>query len=98
MPFGKRIGKPKLFHSKQIVPPLPGMTADDYAVYASYRPSPGGGYYGTLKVVRKTDNRLLFPFAGAPSLGPFPTKHEGVAAAEAVAHSIVEGDITNPEL
>ena len=98
MPFGKRIGKPKLFHSKPVMSPLRGETADDYAIYASYRPSSGGGYFGTLKVVRKPDNRLLFPFEGAPPLGPFPSKHEGVAAAEAMAQSIIQGDITSPEL
>ncbi|WP_323050533.1 DUF6723 family protein [Caballeronia mineralivorans] len=28
-------------------------------------------YIGSLKVVRKTDGRLLLPFAGAPVVGPF---------------------------
>jgi hypothetical protein len=32
-------------------------------IYASSRGCAASGYYGRLKVLRKTDGRLLFPFA-----------------------------------
>jgi hypothetical protein len=37
----------------------------DFAIYASYQINAGGMFVGLLKVVRKTDSRLLFPFEGA---------------------------------
>jgi hypothetical protein len=47
--------------------------------------------------VRKTDGRLLFPFAGAPVIGPFPTRQEARTAAATFGSRIVAGDIDNPE-
>ena len=45
------------------------MRAEDFAIYASYQINAGGLFVGTLKVIRKTDGRMLFPFQGAPVLG-----------------------------
>jgi hypothetical protein len=53
---------------------------------------------GALKVVRKTDSRLLFPFDGAPTIGPFDDKEEALRAAVALGDEIVDADIANPEL
>jgi hypothetical protein len=55
-------------------------------------------YYGLLKVVRTTDGRILFPFVGAPIIGPFQTKYEARSAAKAFADRIIAGDLHNPEL
>ncbi|OTP78072.1 hypothetical protein PAMC26577_05435 [Caballeronia sordidicola] len=52
---------------------------------------------GSLKVVRKTDSRLLFPFEGAPAIGPFDDKEQALRAATALGMQIVEADIANPE-
>jgi len=49
-------------------------------------------------VVRKTDGRVLFPFDGAPELGPFPTKVEALAAAQVYGEHIVAADLARPEL
>lgn len=93
--FGKR---PKLVLFTKPAMPHPGTTPDDFAIYASYRGSQTAGYMGTLKVVRKTDSRLLFPFDGAEQIGPFKTVNEAIQAAQAKGESIVTGDIANPEI
>ncbi|WP_144022100.1 DUF6723 family protein [Caballeronia sordidicola] len=54
-------------------------------------------HYGILKVVRRSDKRILFPFNGAPTIGPFPTWTEAHDAALATARKIVEDDLKNPE-
>ncbi|WP_374728534.1 DUF6723 family protein [Caballeronia hypogeia] len=93
---GKR---PKLvLFSTRLVKPTPGATADDFQIYASYRGSSASGFFGTLKVVRKTDGKLLFPFDGAGSIGPFATKADAVAAALKHGDEVVQADLTRPEL
>lgn len=73
------------------------MRAEDFAIYASYQINAGGLFVGTLKVIRKTDGRMLFPFQGAPVLGPYPTRQEAREAAARHGEQIVQSDITNPE-
>lgn len=80
------------------VEPRPGTSADDFQIYASYRGSTASGFFGTLKVVRKTDGRLLFPFDGADTIGPFATKADAVAAALARGDTVVSADLARPEL
>jgi hypothetical protein len=72
-------------------------TKSDYEIYASYLVNAGGQYLGSLKVVRKTDGRLVFPFVGAPTIGPFPDKQAARDAAIAYGEQIVAADIANPE-
>jgi hypothetical protein len=82
------VRKPKLAYSKTMrnAPPRNGPpTEEDFEIYASYQVNAAGLYIGTLKVVRKTDGRLLFPFAGART------------AAATFGSRIVAGDIDNPE-
>ncbi|MDR5822499.1 DUF6723 family protein [Caballeronia sp. LZ043] len=93
--FGKR---PKLVLFSTSTTPCAGSSPDDFLIYASYRGSQTSGYVGTLKVVRKTDSRLLYPFEGAEQLGPFKTMIEAIEAAQARGEAIVNGDIANPEL
>ncbi|SAK85600.1 hypothetical protein AWB75_05710 [Caballeronia catudaia] len=93
---GKR---PKLvLFPTRTVAPTPGINEDDFQIYASYRGSTASGFFGTLKVVRKTDGKLLFPFDGAASIGPFPTKAAAVAAALENGDAVVKADIARPEL
>lgn len=92
-----RRAKLVLFVSRPIVNPIAGQTEDDYAVYASYRPHLSG-FVGTLKVVRLTDSRLLYPFEGADEIGPFPTQAAAKAAAAQRGSDIVLGDLRTPEL
>jgi hypothetical protein len=94
-PTGRR-PKIVLFPSKS-VPAMPGHSQSDFQIYASYRGSLSSGFYGTLKVVRKTDGRLLYPFDGASDLGPFSTSMGAVAAAQQRGIAIVDGDLARPE-
>ncbi|WP_341845309.1 DUF6723 family protein [Caballeronia temeraria] len=75
----------------------PRLTPDDFAIYASYRIGTATEYYGTLKVVRRTDTRLLYPFDGAPTLGPFISSEEAICATRNFGNAIVEGDLLRPE-
>lgn len=99
-PVNQSSGKrPKLIlFPTRTVAPTPGTSVDDFQIYASYRGSNASGFFGTLKVVRKTDGRLLFPFDGADSIGPFPTKAAAVAAALERGDDVVRADLAHPEL
>jgi hypothetical protein len=93
---GKR---PKLvLYPTRTVPPAAGSTDEDFAVYASYRGTVAAGYYGTLKVVRLTDSRLLYPFDGAEVIGPYPTKAAAIWAARQRGDDVVRADLARPEL
>jgi hypothetical protein len=43
---------------------------DEFEIFASYHSTGDGRYIGGLKVIRKADRRILFPFDGAPQIGP----------------------------
>ncbi len=70
---------------------------NDYEIYATYRRTTEGAFVGVLKVVRKTDGRLLFPFTGAPDIGPFADGREARAAAQRYGETVVKSDLDNPE-
>jgi hypothetical protein len=78
------------------VPAKPAST-DDYLVSIASKSVQKGRYYGTLSLVRKTDGRTLYPFDGAPDLGPFPTFVEARAAAQSWASKLISADLSNPE-
>jgi hypothetical protein len=91
--------RPKLvLFPTRAVAPTAGTSVSDFQIYASYRGTSGSGFFGTLKVVRKTDGRLLFPFDGADNIGPYPTKAEAVEAAQQRGEQVVKGDLDRPEL
>lgn len=91
--------RPKLvLYPFRNVAPRPGMSHSDFEIYASYRGSTGSGFFGTLKVVRKTDGRLLFPFDGADAMGPFATKADALQTAQERGRAVVDADIARPEL
>jgi hypothetical protein len=71
------------------------MSLEDFVIYASYRES-SAGFWGTLKVVRTTDKRVLFPFDGCPEFGPFFDAGRAVAAAQAFGEKLVAADILHP--
>jgi hypothetical protein len=91
--------KPKLvlFPHDAFTAARAGTGSGDFAIYATYRMA-HGRFVGTLKVVRKTDGRLLFPFDGAPTIGPYDTKAAAVLAATALGAKLVKADLKNPEL
>ncbi|MET3232879.1 UNVERIFIED_ORG: hypothetical protein ABIC54_005087 [Burkholderia sp. 1263] len=73
------------------------VQASDYQIYATYRRTPSGAFMGDLKVVRMIDDRLIFPFDGAPPIGPFDTASEARDSARAKGAEIVAADLANPE-
>jgi hypothetical protein len=80
------------------IPGVPAKSESDFEISASSRLAGYRRFFGVLNVVRTTDGRRLFPFDGAPELGPFPTKVEALAAAQVYGEHIVAADLANPEL
>jgi len=72
-------------------------TPEDYSVYVTTTRASIGGYVARLLVVRKTDCKKIFPFDGAPEIGPLPTVEEARQSAFALGGTIVEADLKNPE-
>ena len=74
-------------------------TADDgdYEIYANFHRTGDGRYAGRLKVFRKADRKLLFPFDGAPEIGPCATPDEARRAALEYGREIVAADRAIPE-
>jgi hypothetical protein len=70
---------------------------DDFEIFASYHGTGDGRYVGGLKVVRKADRKLLFPFDGAPEIGPYATADEARRAAINYGREIVAADRAAPE-
>jgi len=79
-------------------PGVPASTEDDFEVLTSYRLKGYRRFFGRLRVVRKTDGKMLYPFEGAEDIGPFATQTEALAAAQIYGERIVEGELANPEL
>lgn len=94
-----RNGRPKLVFNSYVraCTPKAGVCEDDFVIYTSYSMT-SGLYYGKLKVIRKTDDRILFPFNGASSIGPFKTAAEAIGAARSLGAKLIDGDLRNPEL
>jgi hypothetical protein len=68
-----------------------------YRIYASYRRTAAGEFFGVLKVVRTRDSHLVFPFEGAPEIGPYAIALEAREAAHRLGEKLVIGDQTAPE-
>ena len=80
------------------IPSVPAKSESDFEVSASTRLAGYRRFFGVLKVVRKTDGKVLFPFDGAGEIGPFVTKVQALAAAQVRGEGIVAGDLVRPEL
>jgi hypothetical protein len=93
------MARPKLLFLKSPLPARKGRRAiaSDYQVYATYRRTGSGTFMGDLKVVRMTDSRVLFPFDGAPAIGPFKVASDALEAARFRGAEIVAADLANPE-
>ncbi|CAB3809479.1 DUF6723 family protein [Paraburkholderia fynbosensis] len=93
------MARPKLVFAKSSIRATvaPCVNASDYRIYATYRRTGSGEFMGELKVVRTLDGRLLFPFDGAPPIGPFQVPSEARDAAKSKGEEIVAADLANPE-
>jgi hypothetical protein len=80
------------------IPSVPAKSEEDFEVSATSKLAGYRRFFGVLKVTRTTDGRLLFPFDGAPELGPYATKLEAIAAAQVYGEHIVTSDLARPEL
>jgi hypothetical protein len=69
----------------------------DYRIYATYRRTVTGTFMGELKVIRTTDDKVLFPFDGAPGIGPFETPSQARDAAKLAGDRTVTADLVCPE-
>ncbi|SDG45049.1 hypothetical protein SAMN05216466_103397 [Paraburkholderia phenazinium] len=70
---------------------------DEFEIFASYHSTGDGRYIGGLKVIRKADRRILFPFDGAPQIGPYDSADEARRAAIEYGRAIVAADRAAPE-
>lgn len=77
--------------------PATGLSSDDFSIFVTARRSADGRFYADLLVSRKVDGRRLFPFDGAPEVGPFATIEEARLAAEEYGARIVAADLACPE-
>jgi hypothetical protein len=74
-----------------------GSVYEGFDIYASYVVNATGLHVGTLKVVRKRDKRVLYPFDGCETIGPYESSEDARKAAQALGQKLVEADIANPE-
>lgn len=68
-----------------------------FKVLVTAKPGVDGRFIGVLKVIRNADRRVIFPFPGAPEIGPFATIEKARAAALEYGHKVVADDRRNPE-
>ncbi|MFM0394880.1 DUF6723 family protein [Paraburkholderia phytofirmans] len=74
-----------------------GARESDYRIYAAYRRTGSGAFIGELKVVRITDNKVLYAFDGAPTIGPFETASDAREAAQLQGDQMVALDLVCPK-
>ena len=71
-------------------------TAGDYAVYVTAN-SIAGQHFGKLEVIRKPDGKMIYPYDGASSIGPYATVDQARREASEYGWLLVEADLKNPE-
>jgi hypothetical protein len=74
----------------------PPVTWANYSVAASSRRATGGTV-PTLRIVRLSDKRIIYPFTGCADMPLFPDAQSARDYAERYGASLVEGDIAVPE-
>nr|WP_323072861.1 DUF6723 family protein [Mycetohabitans endofungorum] len=71
--------------------------SEGFKVLVTAKPGMDGRFIGVLKVVRQADRRVIFPFPGAPEIGPFDTIEQARTAALEYGRKVVADDRRNPE-
>jgi hypothetical protein len=77
-------------------PSEPAPASANYAVAASSRRATGGTM-PTLRIVRISDKRVIYPFTGCADMPLFPDAQSARDYAERYGASLVKGDIAVPE-
>jgi hypothetical protein len=72
------------------------ITRSDYTVAASSCRT-SSGTIPTLKVIRLSDKRIIYPFQGRADMPIFPSATEAQHYAEAYGWRLVDADIAVPE-
>ncbi|WP_027816399.1 DUF6723 family protein [Paraburkholderia bannensis] len=70
---------------------------EDYEVVCGQKVNALGRYIGYLRIRRKPDGKLIYPFDGCQVPGPFATGEEARRAACEMADELVRLDIASPE-
>ncbi|WP_322102209.1 DUF6723 family protein [Paraburkholderia sp. J41] len=74
-----------------------GLQPEDYEVICGQQVNALGRYIADLRIRRKTDGKLIYPFDGCEVPGPFATAQEARQAARVLADELVRLDIACPE-
>jgi len=74
----------------------PKLGAEDYEVAASFRRTMTGTV-PTLKVIRLSDKRVIYPFRGCPDMPLCEDPQSAKNFAEVYGWQLVNGDIAVPE-
>lgn len=80
--------------SDSSTPKAPAVS--NYAVAVSSRRA-AGGTMPTLRIVRVSDKRVIYPFVGCADMPLFPDTQSAREYAERYGASLVDGDIAVPE-
>jgi hypothetical protein len=81
---------------KRLSPPVP-LQPDDYEVVCGHCVNALGHYIGLLRIRRKTDGKIIYPFDGCEVPGPYATGAEARSAARTLADELLRLDIERPE-
>lgn len=73
------------------------LRPEDYDVVCGQKVNGLGRYIGYLRIRRKPDGKLIYPFDGCQVPGPFATGEEARRAACEMAEELVRLDIASPE-
>ena len=71
------------------------LSKEDYAVEISTTGL--NRHFAKVKIKRMTDGKIIFPFDGSETVGPFDTADEARYAGQMMARRLVDGDIDKPE-
>lgn len=72
------------------------VASSNYTVAASSRRA-AGGTMPTLRIVRVSDKRVIYPFVGCADMPLFPDAQSARDYAESYGARLVDGDIAVPE-